>query len=641
MPENRSAPTSNGTTSAPGSKSVEQIPEERPYRSGEVQGKKLPGYLVRPLLTHLDTERVEWAALAIAARLSELTEASEADAVKYRNRHTGTDHTVERKADTIHKSRQSFVEDLRRRLYKKAATPSNRDWREDWSSDFEKDYDRIRRKISRLAEGEYLVNEAPAVQAEKKPIQDRNGRRWRVMPELRNQPEADPQRPFVRCTGPEPEIDRHTLHVDVLDNLERLVAYREELHESFTAGWKAEKRNGEWQPHKAKTNARQSHRWYAQNGSDRPQYVSVGRRRPEEIENEELKGERAVTIPWVVFDLDAETREENGRHAETLLNLLSEHLTEGQLERTVCSYTGGTSIHVRVPAGFFGNPVFKDAESAARALSEFVDRLCEGNSELREAIDDRLFHPRQMVRTIGSTYQENTAPPDNSSWRPWLIRRLRLRPQIKGQTHAEEVADNVLDFLRERHLNIQDVDLQFEGRHAVTVSNAPDRRPNTNRVVACTGREFVEYGPTPLWARSECGTHQPFELPEPTEAEHVASLAQLLRPTTTQGADSSTTTSEGRPPSKKSDPLSVAEQPSSGEYERALQVTREGEKWGRDVDKPHLVGRNRAALTVSLVKLTHSEAPWRETCVWNRQMDEPLSEAELRKTFRSAERYLN
>lgn len=626
-------PASTSNDTAVDSGSVEEIPSGRPYRSGEVRSKKLPGYLVRSLglVSHMDTPREEWAALAIAAHLSDVTEGSDADATCYRNRHTGNQHLVEREEGTIHKSRQSFVEDIRKRLYKRAASPEDRDHRAQWSNQFEADYDRLRHAIDRLAEGDYLVNEGPAVDAEKKPVRDRNGRRWAVMPELRNQPDADPQRRFVRCTGPEPEMDRESLHVDVLDNLERLVAYREDLHGAFTAGWKAEQRGGKWRKHQAKSDAARSHQWTARNGTDRPQYVSTGRWRPEEIEDESLKGERAVTVPWIVFDIDADSRKRCAELAHQLVELLSEHLSDEQLKQVVCAYTGGTSIHVRVPAGFLGNPVYKNADAAAQTLSEFADRLCEGNPDLREAIDDRLFHPRQMVRMIGSTYEEDTDPPDNSSWRPHLIQRLSTRPQVEDQQHAAQIADKVLDFLQDRHLDASDVTFDFNGTHPVTVTDAPDRTPNTNRVVATDALDFLLFGPRPLWARSKDGTHQPFDLPDPTEAEHHETLANLLDSAPTQVST----------PRKKSDTYSVAKQPVSGEYARALEVTEEGEKWGRDVDKPSLVGRNRAALTVALFKLTHSTTPWQDVRAWNGRMVDPLPEAELRKTFRSAERHLN
>ena len=631
MADDRPASISNAQ-SAVGSNSnrnVEDIPSGRPYRAGEVTGKKLPGYLVRSLglLSHLDTPRVEWGALAIAAHLSDITEGSGAEAIRYRNRHTRTEHTVEREEGTIQKSRQSFVEDLRRRLYKRALSPGEREQREQWPAQFERDYDRVRHAMARLEAGEYLVNEGPAVEADNKPARDANGRRWSVMPELRRQPDADPQRRFVLPTGPEPEMDRDALHVDVLDCLERLVAYREDLHEDFTAGWKAEQEGGEWQKHQVKTDAARSHQWTARNGTDRPQYVSIGRWRPEEIEEDELKGERAVTIPWITFDIDANSRARCATLGHRLCKRLRDLLPDGYLDHVLVSYTGGSSVHIRVPAGFLGNPVYKDAEAAAQSLSAFADRLCEGDPELRDAIDDRLFHPRQMVRMIGSMYAEETDPPDNSSWKPWLTQRLAARPGVEDRAHAADIADEVLAFLRERHLDISDITLDFSGPRPVIITDAPDQTPRANRVVATTARQFLADGARPLWDRSEAEGHSAVDIPDPTEAPHVSALAALFEAVPT--------------PHAEGDTQSVAKQPSSGEYERALQVDEEGEKWGRDVDKPHLVGRNRAALTISLHRLTYSETPWRDTCVWNRDMAEPLPEPELRKTFRSAKSYVS
>ncbi len=624
-------PTPGPHSKAPEGARSEKIREleDRSYRGGEVRGKQLPGYLVRSLgfVNHLGNPREEWAALAVAAHLSDVTESAEDGAIRYTNRHTGTEQTVEREEGTIQKSRQSFVEDLRQRLYKRAATPEDRDWRDDWSDQFQRDYDRIRHAISRLQDCEYLVNEGPAVDSDSQVERDRNGRRWAVGSSFRNMPKGKPQRRFVRCSGPEPEMDRTSLHVDVLDNLERLVAYQEDLHEKFTAGFKAEQKGGEWQPHQTKTNAARSHQWTARNGTDRPQYVSVGRWRPEEIGNDDLKGERAVFVPWIVLDIDAETKEQCGTLGMDAIEILSEHLTEEQLEEVIVSYTGGSSIHIRIPAGFFGNPLFKNATTAATALSRFADQLFGDDPELREAIDDRLFHPRQMVRMIGSMYAEDTAPPDNSSWRPKLIRRLFTRPQVEGRAHAAEIADEILSFLRDRHLAINDVTLDFSGTRPVTVRDAPDQTPRANRVVATTADSFLVVGAEIMWAWSQWGDAQAFNVPDPTEAGYVDTLGRML-------------SEAARPAQPEGDTHSVAKQPSSGEYQRALQVEHEGEKWGRDVDKPHLVGRNRAALTVSLYHLTHSDTPRRDVYAWNRQMSEPLPETELQKTLRSAQRYV-
>ena len=595
-----------------------------------MRGKKLPAQLVRStgLFTRQGTPREEWATLARAAKLSEITNQNDSGATVYRNVHTGNQRVVKRQAGMIHKSRQSFVRDVRRRVWKKASGPKRRQIRKYWTDEFGRDYDRHRARLQHISD--YLENEGPAVDTGTKLERDRNGRLWSVNQSLTDCPDGKPQRRFVCGSGPEPEVARRKLELDVLDVLERLVAHRESLHQEFEAGWKAEKRGGDWQKHQAKANARRSHQWTAKNGTGRPQFVSVGRWREKEIDDDALEGQRAVTVPWVVFDIDADTKERCAELGRRLVERLSEYLSREQMGQVLVSYTGGTSVHIRVPAGFLGNPIYKNEEAAAETLSEFADELCQGLPEVREAIDDRLFHPRQLVRMIGSTYEEDTPPPDNSGARAWLVRQLLFRPQIKGRDHAEEVADQVLDTLRERHLSVQDVNFRFCGEHPVTIEGATDQTPNANRVVATTARDGLLSGPEPLWARSRNGAHQPFELPDPTEAEHVPKLASLL--------------SDRSAPLTKRDTPSVEKstgEAGGAEYERALDVDREGEKWGRDVDKPHLVGRNRAALTISLVHLTRSDAPWRETCTWNRQMDEPLPERELRSVYRSAKDYLH
>lgn len=517
----------------------------------------LPTGLVRSagLLTHQGTPREEWGAVAIAGHLSQTAENAEDDGIRYVNRHNGALVVVLREAGTIHKSRQSFVEDLRRRIYKRATAPADGEFREGWEEGFRRDYDRIRHAIDRAD----LVRNCGPVAFGGLPFhEDLNGRRWHVDETLRDLPEAPEQRDSVRCTGPDPTVDLGGLHVDVLDALERIVAHREDLHEQFTAGWKQQQFDGDWGPRERKIDASKSHQWTAREGSDRPQFVGVGRFRPEEIDHEGLEGRRACTVPWIVFDLDGETWQECARLADRLCTRISKRVSARVLSDVQVVHTGGTSFHVYVPAGALGNRVYPNAAACKQALRRFADNLCGGNSELRDAIDNSVLDPTQVHRMIGSTY------------------------------------------------------------------------PNGNRVVACDAITFLGHGGFFLRGHSEVGRFHAYTLPDPTSTPFSPSLAALFergpRRQNPRGRDSST----------------VAKQSSTGEYERALQVQYEGEKWGRDVNKPDLRGRNRAALTVSLVHLTYcptERQAWRDTRAWNRDMTEPLPETELRTVFRHARKY--
>jgi hypothetical protein len=145
------------------------------------------------------------------------------------------------------------------------------------------------------------------------------------------------------------------------------------------------------------------------------------------------------------------------------------------------------------------------------------------------------------------------------------------------------------------------------------------------RVVATDAINFLGNGSLLLWGHSEAGRFTSYNLPDPTSTPFCPSLSRLLDPAPRRH--------------RGGDRYTVAKRRSTGEYERAKEVQYEGEKWGRDVDKPDLIGRNRAALTVSLVACTRSQTPWMDIRAWNRGMADPLPEAELRKTFESARRY--
>jgi hypothetical protein len=612
----------------------------------------LPAQLVRStgLLTHMGTLRDEWALVARAAYLHRRTAESDADGYRYRNRRTGAEHTVPHEEGTIVKSKQGFVEDVRRRIWKKAVVPTDRATRADWTPGFERDYDRLRRAAGRVSD--YVTPLGPAVASDNKRIRDGNGLRWSIHEELQSAPVAPEQRSSVRCTGPEPDIDLSGLHIDVFDAMERLVAHREKLHEAFTQGWTCMRVRGadgdlRWTPHKPK-HARKSHQWSARNGHDDARFVSVGRWRRAEIERDDLQ--RACTVPWIVADIDGDDWQHSAELAQRLLARLAEHGAD--LSQVVVSHTGGRSLHVRIPSGFFGNRVYKSADAAATEIASFFDRLCE-DDELREAIDDAVFHPRQMVRKIGSLYEPDRSTPDNGPARAELVSRLSLRPQIRDHAHAVDVADQILDFLSERSLDLQDVTLNDPcdsgtASLRLRIDGDPDRTPNTRRVVALTADEALDVGLHALrelssaWSDPE--RYPEFDLPGPAEAPYIPSLDRLHTPPRRRADDTPASTRHTPPQRQESDTPFVGKQPSRGEanveLKRALQVRVEGERWGRDVDRPDLVGRNRAFLTIALYAHSRKRDPWRFLRERNALLRDPLPLSELRRVSRSAQAYV-
>jgi hypothetical protein len=534
----------------------------RDYRAGPVRGKMLPTALVRStgLVTHQGSPREELAVLAIAAYVDGIK--PENDGVEYVNRHRGTLHVVRREDGTIWKSRQSFTEDVRRRLYKRTEAPDDGELRADWTDEFARDYDRIRHATDRVSA--YLSNDGAATETSVPMLDCLNGRRWRVADELRDLPDAPEPRDCVPCTGPEPTIDWGALYIDPLDALERITAHREKLHRRFKAGAKQQQHRGEFAPREAKRHARASHEWTARRGSDRPQYVTAGR-----WQSEDDVGDTSApcTVPWIVFDLDAGTKAENERHADRLMTLLRQRMEAEAFADVLAVDTGGDGHHVRLPAGALGNDVYRDGHACPRALSRFASRLCADDPDLLDALDLSLFKPTQNVRMVGSTHTS--------------------------------------------------------GR----------------RCVAITGAEYRSC-PDPftlLRGHSEADTYSPVTLPDPTATPYCPSLARLLH-------DVERSRPSNHDPARGGDRQSVVKPGATGEYERALRVQHEGEKWGRDVDKPDLVGRNRACLTVSLRKLTVRRTPseaWRDVRAWNRQMAEPLPEPEARRVFEHARAYRN
>ena len=66
---------------------------------------------------------------------------------------------------------------------------------------------------------------------------------------------------------------------------------------------------------------------------------------------------------------------------------------------SVC-FSGNRSVHVYVPAGMYGAPVFWDADDMKGALARLVASI------LDEGVDEAALSPRQLVRAVGSRREE-------------------------------------------------------------------------------------------------------------------------------------------------------------------------------------------------------------------------------------------
>ena len=239
----------------------------------------------------------------------------------------------------------------------------------------------------------------PAVPSANKLIRDRNGQRWRVHPGLM---QGAPQRlRAVRTTGPAPQIDWSRAAMDPLSATEQLYAHRQSLHTAFSTAWRCRISQSSW-TRPVPRESRASEAAIATRGSSYPSFISVGRWRQREIHRRD--SDSAVTVPWIVADIDGPGRYASDQHARTLCTLLRERGVG--LSEVVVSYTGGKGFHVRIPHGLFGCPVYQNAKAAQHLLRRFFDRLCDGHPALREAIDDAVCRPQQAIRMIGSTRED-------------------------------------------------------------------------------------------------------------------------------------------------------------------------------------------------------------------------------------------
>lgn len=116
--------------------------------------------------------------------------------------------------------------------------------------------------------------------------------------------------------------------------------------------------------------------------------------------------ERPCTVPFLIADIDGPTPD---RALPAVKALVGRLVALGvRPDDIVVSYTGGRGLHVRIPHGLVGRPVWPRAAGVSRVVGKFFERVCDGLSTpegpLYGSLDASLFSPLHLVRAIGSEH---------------------------------------------------------------------------------------------------------------------------------------------------------------------------------------------------------------------------------------------
>lgn len=560
-------------------------PEGRRYRDAPTRAVDLPKAFIEEaggVFTNLDTPRKELLVAAQAAYLLRRSEASDADALLYPERKPGFekyDFYAEKREGTFIKSFQGFAEDIWRRIRKKAV-PEGKPTED---PEFEAFYNGVRMQTHRSKHLEVL---GPAVAHPNPLVQDYHGRRIALSDALEQAAEGRPapaQPRFVRCQGPLPDGT-----TDLWTHVERVIARREDLHQSFSKALTASRLD---RCHRT-AEGRRFERQHQRDGTDGPRYVSVGRWRFDEAGRQD-RSECVVRVPWLIADLDppiGEGRYWCAKQARILLRLLRERGVD--LSDVVVSYSGNSSVHVRLPDGLLGCPLYQNAQAAAETVQQLFGHLCEENDceengALLEAVDGNLFYPGHLIRVIGSVH-------------PRTGRRV---VGTDGQTFLRKPS-KFLFYHAER-------DFEY---------SPPKRYPLPRRVGFAKGFfRLLKPDQEDLNTLPQTGPQE-----GPQEGPEEGGKGSGVRQSKSRCGDGS-----------------------AGGVDRRLVLDRvrdgvvEGEDWGADIE-PRYVGRNWAALFVAHEQLRQKEdlaRAWRAVRDWNRRNEPPLSEDELKDVFEKTVRF--
>lgn len=136
-------------------------------------------------------------------------------------------------------------------------------------------------------------------------------------------------------------------------------------------------------------------------------------------------------VPWVVLDFD---RGDIDDAFDAAKRVVRELLRLGvQPQDIICAPTGGRGIHVHVPCGAFGTPLFRDSDSAKQVLGRIVEELVD------EHVDTGVLGPTHLIRAVGSGYHRATSKRADTT--PRFKQRVETTafltmslPEIEAQT---------------------------------------------------------------------------------------------------------------------------------------------------------------------------------------------------------------
>ncbi|WP_259124723.1 hypothetical protein, partial [Salinibacter ruber] len=344
-------------------------------------------------LTRKGTPRLDLLAAARAAYVQQKADQNDSDVLRF---DSGA-HSIRRDGTHV-KSIQGHAEDVWRRIYKRPVPEGD-------PLDHEGFHRLYRRMQASLRRTDLLEDRGAAIDDPNKKVRDQHGKRWALSDQL-DQACGEPADPpsFVRCAGEAPSAEEESAEVGVWTRVERQVAREKDLHQEFTHAITASQLDGQ----RYTANARRWERRYAREGSERPRYRTIGQWRPEAI-GQPKRHEQAVRVPWIVAEIDGrgedgdKDRGASDRLAHRLLRRLKEFGVD--LSGVMVSYSGNASIHVRIPDGAVGCPIYRNAREAKESLSRFFDRLCGQDEALRRAIDNACLRPGQLIRAIGSVHE--------------------------------------------------------------------------------------------------------------------------------------------------------------------------------------------------------------------------------------------
>jgi hypothetical protein len=134
-------------------------------------------------------------------------------------------------------------------------------------------------------------------------------------------------------------------------------------------------------------------RYVAQEGVDQPAFTNIGRWRVDDASSQ--GGE--VHVPWLTVDIDNVDLMEAYQDACRTLDRLAE--IGYDMDRVVCSFSGGKGFHVQVDAEQMGLAPFKGPQHARIFLRAWTRSVCMG-----DYYDSSVCTPRSLIRLTGSRH---------------------------------------------------------------------------------------------------------------------------------------------------------------------------------------------------------------------------------------------